>query len=346
MHGIGIPSVRKLVASYGPIGLVCAPFIRVTDHLPLRHQITSEVSLGEAPRLSVQLLGVHAGHLAQAAAYLSEAGVGVVDLNLGCPSRQVVRKGAGAGLLNHPERVEELVCRVRERVRGCLSVKMRAGAERLDGCIELSQRLEKAGANFLTIHGRSRTQGYEGTADWEWVRRVKAKVGIGVVGNGDCWYAADALGLMEWSGCDAVMLCRPALRNPWIFRQISEIRRGLCPYAPTGADVLGHLERLGTLCEQNLGHRQHGPVGALKEHVGYLLSAFPESIRSELGPRLLRSSNVTELLAQAAPLANVADPDLAANGPHRFERVPLRSQHSHPAPPAPLIGPALAGGDY
>ena len=168
----------------------------------------------------------NAEHLAYAAKIVSDAGASVVDLNFGCPSRQVMRKGVGAALLADPDAIYGIVARVKSNVSALVSAKIRGGIDQLDDTLRIARAIERAGADFLVVHPRYSQQGYDGIADWRWVRIVKSELGIPVVGNGDCWYAKDALRLMAWSGCDAVMLGRAVLRNPFIFRQINALMVG------------------------------------------------------------------------------------------------------------------------
>src|SRR5512142_1123292 len=125
-----------------------------------------------------------------------------------------------------------------------LSVKVRSSDGEAEHMVRVARTIEAAGADFLIVHPRTRAQGYEGLADWGLVKRLKSSLTIPVVGNGDLWYAGDALRLMLTSGADAVMLGRAALRNPFIFRQIEELWTGKKPYVPTGADVVAHVERV------------------------------------------------------------------------------------------------------
>jgi tRNA-dihydrouridine synthase len=129
--------------------------------------------------------------------------------------------------------------------------------------------VQDSGLDYLAVHPRRRIDHYRGSADWRIVTLIKRELSIPVVGNGDIWYAESALKMFEETGCDAVMLGRPALRNPWIFRQIAELLAGREAYRPTGADLAQHFLRLAIA----LGSRDPGacnPLGPLKEQLGYL----------------------------------------------------------------------------
>lgn len=322
MHGVGAKVVRDLVSSLGRPGLVCAPFLRITNHPPNIPWLVAQLERSADLPISVQLLGNHAQHLAQAAEALAEAGADVIDLNLGCPSRQVNRKSAGAALLGQLDEISRIVSGMRAACRSYLSVKMRAADESTDTTLEIAQRIEAAGADFLILHARTRAQGYTGVANWRLIRTVKAHLRIPVVGNGDCWYAADACRLLSASGADAVMLGRPALRNPFIFRQVEEILAGRSPYVPKGSDVFAHVVRLAERFAETLRHTRHGPEGALKEQLQSLLRSVPEPLQGQLRQRTLRAVRVADIVEAIRPLNDLGVIDIAADGPLRLEVTP------------------------
>ncbi len=325
LHGIGSEELFALFRGYGPIGVCCLPFVRITAHPPVARHLAALVPREHRDTTALQLLGVDRNNLGEAARILSEARAELIDVNLGCPSRQVVRKGAGAGLLTEPERVGELLRAVRAQTRGHLSVKMRVGLEDGQACLEVAKLAEAAGVDYLVLHPRSRRQGYTGVADWTWVKVLTENLAIPVVGNGDCWYADDALALMHATGCRAVMLARPALRNPWIFGQIAARLANHRPFIPKGRDLLNHVHNLARLLGQPIGRREATVVGGLKEHIRYLTDALPIEVEQELAPRLLGAQTIDELLTLAEPLAGLERLDLAPDGPLRRRATPSLS---------------------
>ena len=181
--------------------------------------------------------------------------------------------------------------------------------------------MEACGADFLTVHPRRRVDHYRGIADWRIIALLRRELGIPVVGNGDVWYARDALRMREETRCDAVMIGRPALRNPWIFRQIAELVAGREPFAPSGADVALHLRRLADALQG--GGRDPSPlaVGPLKEQFRFLVRAVPQADalrRTVLGTQ----STESFLDAVEAGFSALAPEqlDLEASGRHGLER--------------------------
>jgi tRNA-dihydrouridine synthase len=234
--------------------------------------------------------------LAQAGAVVARAGADAVDLNLGCPTSNAARKGVGAALLQQPEKLAELLKAMRGSVPGLLSAKLRAGFDTSDVALRNARLVQDAGFDYLAVHPRRGVDCYQGTADWRIIALLRRELHIPVIGNGDAWYARDALRMIEETGCDAVMIGRPALRNPWIFRQIAELLAGREPYRPTGADLVAHLKLLARGLTARIREPGHTPIGPLKEQLGYLGRAIPNSLA--LQRRLLRQQSV-ELLLEA-----------------------------------------------
>ena len=322
MHGAGAAGIRDLIGELGSPGIFCSPFLRITEQRPSASWLRERLHRTQGVALSAQLLGSHSANLAFATQVLVDAGVDVVDLNLGCPTRQALKKGVGAALLSDTSAISEIVMAMRAACRGCLSVKIRAADGPLDDVLRVAKVIEEAGADFLVIHPRTHGQGYGGVADWDVVKQVRAHVSVPVVGNGDLWYATDALRLMRGAGVDAVMIGRPALRNPYLFRQIEELRAGLTPFVPQGHHIIEHIRRLAELAELELQNRRHGPEGALKEQIQYLLRAVPEPLRSLLSQRTMRAVGVPQVISAIEPLGDVEQLDLEANGPLRLEASP------------------------
>lgn len=322
MHGVGAAGIRDLIAELGSPGIFCAPFLRITEQRPSASWLRERLHRTQGVPLSAQLLGSHSSNMAFATQVLVDAGVDVVDLNLGCPTRQALKKGVGAALLSDTRTICGIVTAMREACRGRLSVKIRAADGPRDDVLTVAKIIEEAGADFLVVHPRTQRQGYGGVADWDVVKRIRAHVSVPVVGNGDLWYATDALRLMRSTGVDAVMIGRPALRNPYIFRQIDELRAGRPPFVPQGHHIMQHIRRLAALAESELQHRRHGAEGALKEQIHYLLRAVPEPLQSLLSQRTMRAVGVRQVLSAIEPLGDVEQLDLEANGPLRLETSP------------------------
>jgi tRNA-dihydrouridine synthase B len=170
--------------------------------------------------VGIQLFGESAEDIIAAARVVQEENADFIDLNMGCPVKKVVKKGCGAALMRDPGYLEEFLYQIKRGIELPLTVKMRTGWSDEELTIhECTEAAYNAGCEWVAIHGRTRTQGYEGLADWDLIREVKSQAKLPIIGNGDIRDAAVARQRLEESGVDAVMIGRGALRNPWIFME-------------------------------------------------------------------------------------------------------------------------------
>jgi nifR3 family TIM-barrel protein len=216
--------IKKLGAGLVTTEMVSAMGLTVGHEKSLRYLKTHP---SEKP-LAVQIFGSRPDLMARAAQVAVEAGTDLVDINMGCPVRKVVKTGAGAVLMRDRKKVEQIVKAVRLACSVPLTVKIRAGwsPDEPRAC-EVARIVEDSGADAVTVHPRFATQGFAVPAEWGWITRVKEKVNIPVIGNGDVFEAVAATEMRKRTGCDGVMIGRGALRNPWIFRQILDHEQGL-----------------------------------------------------------------------------------------------------------------------
>jgi tRNA-dihydrouridine synthase B len=314
MEGVTNAAVREVLAGYGRLGLVYTEFVRVAGQAISPAYLRRQVEKVPGVPLAVQVMGNDADLLAQAGAVVARAGADAIDLNLGCPTSNAARKGVGAALLQQPDKLEKLLRAMRGSVKGLLSAKLRAGFDTSDVALRNARLVEAAGFDYLAVHPRRGIDCYQGLADWRIIALLRRELAIPVIGNGDAWYASSALRMIEETGCDAVMLGRPALRNPWIFRQLGELCAGRDPYRPSGIDVVQHLQRLARVLSARTREPGHTPLGALKEQLRYLCRAVPNGVEIQRG--LLRQQTL-ELFLEAAEAALAPLPPEALDlGPH------------------------------
>ncbi|MCR5219547.1 MAG: tRNA dihydrouridine synthase DusB [bacterium] len=217
--------------------------------------------------LAIQLFGTAPDVMAEAARQVAPL-CSLVDLNFGCPAPKVLRGGAGAALLRDPQRLEAIVAAVRGAMTLPLTVKIRSGWDAASiNYEEVAMRAVKAGADAVTLHPRTRAQGFDGTADWPQLRRLKEILPIPVIGSGDLFTADDAMRMFSETGCDAVMLARGALGAPWIFRQLAEKMTGREGLPPTVSE-----RRAAVLLHYNLQRESVGEgraVVQMRKHLSW-----------------------------------------------------------------------------
>jgi nifR3 family TIM-barrel protein len=178
--------------------------------------------------ISAQLFGSDPQVLSDAARLVEDLGFDLIDLNLGCPAKKVVKCNGGSGLLRDLPLIRKIFESVRAAVKIPFTVKFRAGWNDDEiVCVDLARLAEDCGLCAVALHARTREQGYSGNARWEWIASVKQAVKIPVIGNGDIRSPEDAYAMVAQTSCDAVMIGRMAPANPWIFRQIEQYRTGM-----------------------------------------------------------------------------------------------------------------------
>lgn len=174
----------------------------------------------EAP-LAIQIFGSDPEIMARAAAMAVEAGAAIIDINFGCAVKKILKSGSGAALMKDPERARKILTAVRKAIPVPLTIKIRSGWDPSGSDAEIIARLaQDCGVDALAVHPRTARQGFGGRADWKIIARLKKMLQIPVIGNGDIGSAEDALEMFRTTGCDAVMVGRAAIGNPFIFSQI------------------------------------------------------------------------------------------------------------------------------
>ena len=226
MAGYTDRAFRKILKKMGP-ALLFGEFLSA-DGLVRKNDKTLELLQfhpSERP-FGIQIFGDNPDIMANAAQIVEESQPDIIDINLGCPVPKVVKKGAGAALLLNLPKLEQVAKRVVNAVACPVTAKIRSGWDlNRIVAIETAQRLENAGVQAITVHPRTRSMGYSGKADWDIIKKVKEKIAVPVIGNGDIWEAQDAFNMMQETNCDFVMVARGALRNPWIFKQINALHQ-------------------------------------------------------------------------------------------------------------------------
>jgi tRNA-dihydrouridine synthase B len=189
----------------------------------------------ETAPICIQIFGSKVEDLVRAAAIVEQSGCSIIDINMGCPAPKVVKSGEGAALMLDLPKSRAIIRGVVKAVSIPVTVKMRKGwDEQHIACFELAEIAEQEGAQAVTIHPRTRQQFFAGQADWQVIEKIKSRLSIPVIGNGDIWEARDAADMIKLTGCDAVMVGRGALGNPFIFREIAALLKdGKIPAPPT-----------------------------------------------------------------------------------------------------------------
>ncbi|HWM14501.1 MAG TPA: tRNA dihydrouridine synthase DusB [Gaiellaceae bacterium] len=297
MAGVSVQAFRRQGRRFGA-GLVCSEMVSCAGLQHGNERTLGYLRLGRDERpLAVQIFGSEPSVMAEAARMVEDAGADIVDLNFGCPVRKVTKTGAGATLIEDPDRAAGIVAAVAEAVDVPVTVKMRRGlADGSRSALEVGPRLVEAGAASLTLHPRSAKQMYTGTADHSLTAELVELVDVPVVASGDVVSRDRAQQLLDGTGCAAVMVGRAAQGNPWAVGEIAGALAG----EPTPEQVVAELVLFMRATVDELGEQR--ATGFLKKFYGWYLGRgrFPRPFKQEL-VQLGTLAEVEERLFAAAP---------------------------------------------
>ena len=283
---------RKLVRRWSPNSLLFTEMVNATS-LQLGHgsEKINQIGYEDGP-IGVQIFDNRPFAVAEAAKESENAGAFLIDINMGCPVKKIAKKGGGSALINDPKLAVELIKRISKAVKIPVTVKTRIGWNKYDESIkDFMLKIQDAGANMLTIHGRTREQGFSGKADWQKIGEIKELLEIPVIANGDIRNGNDAKECLEVTKADGVMIGRGVLGEPWKVGEIEASIRGDKDFKiPSLSEKLSLInEHLEALVEEK---GEHGLLIARK-HISWTCKDFPNS--NILKSKLVRAKTPEEV---------------------------------------------------
>ena len=299
MEGVATWFFRKAIARIGGFDECCTEFIRVPTNALCKSLAKAYQKNVTSPiPQAAQIMGSEPHLMKEMTHYLIERGAPRVDLNCGCPSNVVTGKGAGSSLLKTPDLLYKILSEMKSIATVPITAKVRSGYEDTRLFLDNIKAVEAAGCNFITIHPRTKVQGYTGKADWNMIKLAKETLKIPVVGNGDIQTVEDALRMLELTNCDALMIGRGALKNPWIFHEIKNYF-GEDSKSFNFEETVDYIRTYLELMPK--GVSLHGQISMLKQLFGYFF--WTEELMNSKRKEMLRASytSVDEFLEQNIP---------------------------------------------
>ena len=305
LAGVTDKIFRKFIRRWAPDSLLFTEMINATS-LKLGYGLEkiNQISKEEGP-VGIQLFDNRPNSIADAAKESESLGAYIIDINMGCPVKKIAKKGGGSALLKDPSLAVELVKQISRAVKIPVSVKTRIGWSYKDkNFIDFLMRLQDAGANMFTIHGRTREQGFNGKADWQFIRKLKEELEIPLIANGDIYNVKDAIECLKITKADGIMIGRGILGSPWIIGEIDSALKGLENFKkPTVEEklhlIIEHIDEL--IFEKG----QHGLLLARK-HIAWTCKEFEgaQSLRKNLVKAKSPQEAKDEILLMISSLKN------------------------------------------
>lgn len=279
MAGVSNISFRKIIKEMGA-GLI---YSEMVSNMGIIYNSKKTIELlkinNEERPISIQIFGSDTESFINAAKYVEENfKPDIIDINMGCPVPKVaVKSQAGSALLKNPEKIYEIVKNVVDNIKTPVTVKIRLGWDKNNiNCIEIAKLIEKAGASAIALHARTRADGYSGKADWKYIKQVKENVSVPVIGNGDVTSPEEAIKMLKETNCDAVMIGRATLGNPWIIKKcVEKLENDIDIPDPSYTERIDMILKHYNLLKENTNEKT--ALLEIKTHALWYLKYIPNS---------------------------------------------------------------------